>query len=432
MARPTVSLTRYTHSNKSLQEAVELCSGFKNLKANDYVLIKPNLVTWSNQFVISPYGVFTTTRLVQDMVLLLKEFGCENIAIGEGSVPIQKGVGTDDAFKGLGFGELSARYGVKLIDFNKSKSTHIKLYEDFSIPVARRALEADFFINMPVLKTHGAATVSLGIKNLKGVMKIAGKKHCHNPKRHLEHNFPIMAEKLNPQLTVIDGIYMLEKGPGHIGNAFRKDLIIASRDILGADIAGTTVMGIDPKDVIHLSFFASRTGKSIDISDYDIKGLTLSEEIQPIKWDEEWNAENTGPKVLDRFGMSGIAIRKFDDTLCSGCSMTPVMCNLLAVSAFKGEPFGNIEVLIGKKIQASPGFDHTILAGKCIVKANEKNPNIRNAIALKKCPPSLELLTQAFHNVGVKGKPEAYEGYMRKQGSKYDGNPDFDPAFYQA
>lgn len=293
-------------------------------------------------------------------------------------------------------------------------------------------MEADFFINLPVLKTHGAATVSLGIKNLKGVMKIAGKKLCHSPGRHLEHNFPIMAEKLNPQLTVIDGIYMLEKGPLHIGNAFRKDLVIASRDILGADIVGAAVMGIDAETVKHLSFFAARNGKSVDISDYDILGLPLKEEIQPIKWDEKWNDENTCPKVMEPIGISGIAIRKFDDTLCSGCSMTPVMCNLMAASAFKGKPFDNIEVLIGKKMQASAGFDHTLLVGRCIVKANEGNPNIRHGIALKKCPPSLELLAQAFHDLGVECKPEAFEGYMRKQGSKYDDNPSFDPSFYQA
>jgi len=37
---------------------------------------------------------------------------------------------------------------------------------------------------------------------------------------------------------------------------------------------------------------------------------------------------------------------------------------------------------------------------------------------------------QAFHDVGVIGKPEAYEAYMRKQGSKYDGKPGFDPGFF--
>lgn len=45
-----------------------------------------------------------------------------------------------------------------------------------------------------------------------GTMKIAGKKKCHDPKRHLEFNFPVVTEKLAPKLTVIDGIYVLEKG----------------------------------------------------------------------------------------------------------------------------------------------------------------------------------------------------------------------------
>ena len=126
--------------------------------------------------------------------------------------------------------------------------------------MAQEALEADFLIDMPVMKTHGQATASLGIKNLKGALKIAGKKKCHDPKRHLEFNFPIVAEKLAPKLTVIDGIYVLEKGPLHFGNAYRKDLIIASRDMLGADIVGAVIMGLNPKDIKHLNFFASRTG----------------------------------------------------------------------------------------------------------------------------------------------------------------------------
>lgn len=121
MIRSTVALTRYHHAGNSLQEAVELCDGFKNLKPNDKVLIKPNLVAWSHRFVISPYGVFTTTRLVEEMVRLLKAFGCENITIGEGSVPMEKGVGTAEAFKGLGYENLVSAYGVKLLDFNRSK-----------------------------------------------------------------------------------------------------------------------------------------------------------------------------------------------------------------------------------------------------------------------------------------------------------------------
>jgi len=42
---------------------------------------------------------------------------------------------------------------------------------------------------------------------------------------------------------------MLEKGPIHIGNAIRKNIIIASRDILGVDIVGAAVMGFNAQDV---------------------------------------------------------------------------------------------------------------------------------------------------------------------------------------
>lgn len=431
MTKPTIALVRYRLANQGLKESIELCDGFKNLKPNDHVLIKPNLLGWDYQFGIAPYGVFTTTRLVKDMVVLLKEFGCQKIAIGEGAILMQKGMSTSDVFKQLGYEDLSETYGVDLIDLNKSKSKRINLYEDFSVSVAQETLEADFLIDMPVMKTHGQAMVSLGIKNLKGTIKIAGKKKCHDPKRHLEFNFPIVTEKLAPKLTVIDGIYVLEKGPLHFGKAYRKDLIIASRNILGADIAGAVIMGLNPKDIKHLHFFASRTGGSLKIEDYEIKGLPINKEIQPLKWSEEWNAENTGPRVFDKIGISGIAIRKFDETLCSFCSYLPVISNILAVSGFKGKPFNKIEVLNGKKMQANPGFNHTILEGKCIVEANAGNPNIRHAIKLKNCPPSLDDVVEAFKEVGVEGDIEAYFNYMRKLTKKYDDKPEFDLGFFQ-
>jgi hypothetical protein len=103
----------------------------------------------------------------------------------------------------------------------------------------------------------------------------------------------------------------------------------------------------------------------------------------------------------------------------------------MAVSGFRGKPFKNIEVLNGKKMQANPGFDHTILEGKCIVEANGGNPNIRNAIELKNCPPSPEEIVEAFKKAGVEGEIEAYFIYMRRLATKYKDKPEYDPRFYQ-
>ena len=39
-------------------------------------------------------------------------------------------------------------------------------------------LESDFLVNIPVLKTHVQTVVSLGIKNIKGLIDIESRKKC--------------------------------------------------------------------------------------------------------------------------------------------------------------------------------------------------------------------------------------------------------------
>ncbi len=49
------------------------------------MLIKPNLMALDDSFPMPLYGGLTTTRLVEDMVILLKERGVASITVGEGS-----------------------------------------------------------------------------------------------------------------------------------------------------------------------------------------------------------------------------------------------------------------------------------------------------------------------------------------------------------
>jgi len=54
---------------------------------------------------------------------------------------------------------------------------------------------------------------------------------------------------LSPSLTIIDGIYSLERGPGYSGDAHRTDIIVASRDLISADKVGASILGISPQTV---------------------------------------------------------------------------------------------------------------------------------------------------------------------------------------
>jgi uncharacterized protein (DUF362 family) len=58
-----------------IRRAVALCHGLDRLPSGAKVYIKPNIVFWTNATNFPKYGVITTSRVVEDMVVLLKEGG---------------------------------------------------------------------------------------------------------------------------------------------------------------------------------------------------------------------------------------------------------------------------------------------------------------------------------------------------------------------
>jgi Ni,Fe-hydrogenase III small subunit len=191
-------------------------------------------------------------------------------------------------------------------------------------------------------------------------------------------------------------------------------------------------MGYDGSDIAHFQYYAERTGKSFDLADYDIQGETIDDHIQPLKWDWTWTQDNTGPGIFAKLGISGVALPKYDDTLCSGCSPIANMSNILALSAFKGEPLPKVEILNGKKMQARPGYDKTVLLGNCIIRANKDNQNINQAIEVKGCPPAENDVVDAMKAAGLEVNTLAYHGYLKQQGEKYNGKDGYDPELFTA
>ena len=158
----SVSLIRREKTGNSVLKAIELCDGFRFLKTSDKILIKPNLVLGANQKNFPPFGIVTTARIIDELVQVLLEKGCRDITIGEGAVVLEElGSNTTKAFKFSGINRVGRDYNLKLIDFEAEDYEKMKL-DGHTFRIAKRALEADFLINVPVLKTHGQAVVSLG------------------------------------------------------------------------------------------------------------------------------------------------------------------------------------------------------------------------------------------------------------------------------
>ncbi|MDI6878394.1 MAG: DUF362 domain-containing protein [Desulfitobacteriaceae bacterium] len=425
MTKPVVSMVAFHDPYESVTELIRLCDGFAGFKKEDKILIKPNIVSWDFDLPFPPFGVVTTSTVVHALVRLLKEQGFNNLVIGEGALPNVKAK-DKSIYETIGYGKLAEQYGVEIVDFNKDSYAEVD-YGPFKLSVAKKALEADKIINVPVLKTHNQAKVSLGIKNLKGVLHRKSKMFCHGlGEFDLLSTFPRIIEKLPVALTVIDGVYTLEKGPGHTGKAYRKNLLIASQDPFACDLVGAEVLGYKGEDVPYLKDFAERSGHSLNLNDIDIKGEDLDKHREFVDYDWEWTEANTGPLGFEKRGIKGLAIRKYDNSLCTGCSVQYNPMLILMMSAYKGEPFPNVELVSGKAQEASADFDNTILFGKCACDLNKNNPHIKHAIAIKGCPPDLKHFEEALQAEGIEVDYDEYIKYRHYIYNRYQGKPEFD------
>ena len=90
MPKPIVAIVPYEKPGHSVRQAIRQSQGLGGLTRGSKVFIKPNIVFWSATGPFPKWGVITTSRVVEDMVLALKDHGIDDITIGEGMVAHQR------------------------------------------------------------------------------------------------------------------------------------------------------------------------------------------------------------------------------------------------------------------------------------------------------------------------------------------------------
>jgi uncharacterized protein (DUF362 family) len=440
MNRSTVAVVRYEKPYESVKKAVALCDGLSRLPSRARVFIKPNIVFWTRTVTFPKWGVITTSRVIEDMVKLLKEHGVAHITIGEGVVMRnQKDAETPaHAFETLGYSALKKRYNISVVNVFERPFREVDMGEDITLKFNEDILDSDFIVDIPAMKTHNQTVVSLGIKNLKGVIDMKSRKRCHNadPVKDLHFHVARLADKLPSIFTLIDGIYTLERGPGFDGRMQRSNLLVASADILAGDMVGAKLLGYDVADVPHLVHAAKNQGRPTDLSDIEIVG----EDIEAAAAFHEYNFPYTVnekcclPVPLAKQGLEGIHYRKFDSTLCTYCSGVTGLVLTAIRYAWKGEPWEDIELLNGKIMKPTKGMKKTILLGKCMYQLHKNNPDIKEMIAIKGCPPKPDDIVKALHQAGIEADPGLFENIDQLPGffmRRYENNPEFDEGFFR-
>jgi uncharacterized protein (DUF362 family) len=171
--QPKVSIVS-SSKPKDVAKAIELIGGF-NVHKHEKVLVKPNL-----SFPFEVTGATNTkAETVEEVLKALLDKGAKPI-IGEGTAfPYS----SETAFKSSGMIGLAKKYGVSLIDLNKNEVEVIELKNPLilkEVYLARTAVECTTIISVAKLKCHFYPIVTLGLKNMMGVLPGIYKHQMHH------------------------------------------------------------------------------------------------------------------------------------------------------------------------------------------------------------------------------------------------------------
>jgi uncharacterized protein (DUF362 family) len=142
-----------------------------------------------------------------------------------------------------------------------------------SVEIYPDILEADLLINVPIAKSHDATRLTLGAKNLMGVILDRGMIHFN-----LKQRIADLASLVRPALTVVDAVRILTAhGPtgGDLRDVKQMDMVIASRDIVAADAYAATLFGLSGADIGYIKAGADMGLGTMDLTGLDIREINL-------------------------------------------------------------------------------------------------------------------------------------------------------------
>lgn len=134
-------------------------------------------------------------------------------------------------------------------------------YQEVSVPggkslhnaeVHELILDSDVFINVPVLKSHGGAKLTIAMKNLMGI--VWDRRYWHSNDLHqCIADFPTFKK---PDLNVVDAYRVLKRnGPRgvSVNDVVMMHSLLLSTDIVAVDTAATKLFGLDINQVPYIT-----------------------------------------------------------------------------------------------------------------------------------------------------------------------------------
>ncbi len=243
------------------------------------VVIKPNFVSVRRQLAA------THVDSVRAILDLLRPFYRKTVIIAESPASAPAEVG----FENFGYKKYLRGYDVSFLDLDQCGYETLfiidKNLHPLPIKVSRFLFEPDVYvISAAVLKTHDAVVATLSLKNVVMGAPLRGEKSkVHQGVKHINFNLFSLAQRIRPDLAVIDGFQGME-GCGPIGGEpVDTKVAIAGTDFLAADRVGVAVMGIDFAKIGYLNYCAAAQMGEANLDNIHIIGNELTECVRKFR-----------------------------------------------------------------------------------------------------------------------------------------------------
>lgn len=236
------------------------------VKSGHDVIIKPNICV---DYHPPEYAATTNPTVVATLVSLCLGAGAKRVRVMDmpfGGTPDSAYVvtGIGDAVKATG-GEMEVMSRIKYVKTAIPAGRDITEWE-----IYQDALKADVLINVPIAKHHSLARLTLGTKNLLGLVSSPSGIH-----RNLGQRLADLASLIRPTLTVVDAVRILTAhGPtgGNLNDVQETNTVIASHDLVAADAYGATLFGLTGSDIAYI-----KAGTEMSLGTMDLKSIKIEE-----------------------------------------------------------------------------------------------------------------------------------------------------------
>jgi uncharacterized protein (DUF362 family) len=249
-----------------VRASVEAVGGIERfVRPGEAVLVKPNMA-WDRA---PEQGANTHPDVVSEVVRLCREAGAAQVLVSD--VPVHH---AERTLVSSGIAAAARSAGARVAVPPAHGFAHAALNGSVlnEWEVFAPALTVDRIINVPVVKVHPLSRLTCGLKNWYGML--GGRRGLLH--QWIHPSIADLASAFRPTLTVVDATrVMVRGGPqgGRPDDLIPVEAVAAGTDPVALDAWAATLIGVDPKEIGHITLAEERGLGSIEA------GLGSLEEI---------------------------------------------------------------------------------------------------------------------------------------------------------